>query len=177
MLVSRVLLIRLTLTELLGKFFIRTKHFDDWIKHSQTHGDFCQDFIDPRLSQMRCCLNACNVHIRNSTSIIRKVKSPTASESDAYFSCSCFTESILSESTMTVIPWAARTNLAFSIIQCIWCSGEVLSAKLPGAWWIAGLKRISADYHIPCNRYNNCREAVYLFRLSTCSKSSRSATM
>ena len=32
---------------------------------------------------------------------------------------------------MTVIPSAARTVLQFSMIQCIWCSGEVVSANVP----------------------------------------------
>lgn len=32
---------------------------------------------------------------------------------------------------MTVTPSAARTVLQFSMIQCIWCSGAVVSAKVP----------------------------------------------
>lgn len=49
----------------------------------------------------------------------------------SYQSKSCFEEAILIASTILLIPFAARTTLQFSKIQCNWCSGDVVSANVP----------------------------------------------
>jgi hypothetical protein len=51
---------------------------------------------------------------------------------NAYDNKSCFELAIFNASTIVLKPSKERTSLQFSIIQCSWCSGDVVSANVPG---------------------------------------------
>lgn len=123
---------KLGLTELVCEVIMAFKNFDQVVEHSKIDGYFRNDFFHKIRLFFNAQLNACRISIgKGPGAKSSQIKEPIPRKYSPNQRKSCFELAIFIASTMLLKPFASRTILLFSKIQCNWCSGDVVSAKVP----------------------------------------------
>jgi len=118
------------LTELICEIIMALEDFNQVVKHGKVDGYFRGDFFHKIGLLFNSELYACRISIgKRPRAMSRQIEQ--SSRKVGYQRKSCFELAIFIASTMLLKPFASRTTLQFSKIQCNWCSGDVVSAKVP----------------------------------------------